>query len=130
LTISTGAVQWFDISGYPAGLVRGSDGNPWFTEYTDRIGTIANNTVSEFGTQGAQPYPPILGSDGNVWCGDGGDGSVLTKRYVGNVTPQGVVNEYLTAGLPNGLIQAGSWIYFGENAAFIGRAFSLGDIVK
>ena len=127
---TNGAVNWFNISGYPAGLVFGSDGNPWYTEYTPKIGTISGGQVIEYSTQGAQPYPPILGSDGNVYYGDGGDGSILTKRYVGNVTPSGAVAEWQTNGLPNGLIQFGDWIYFGENAPLLGRVFVGGSIVR
>lgn len=124
LVPSTGAVSWFDISGLPAGLARGADGRPWFTEYTPKIGTInAAGQVVEFSTQGAQPYPPILGADGNIWFGDGGDGSILTSRYVGTVTPDGAVSEWPTNGLPEGLMQFDGWIYFGENTTIFGRVF-------
>lgn len=130
LNPSTGQTRFFTISGYPAGLVRGADGNPWFTEFTPKLGTIANDQVVEYPTQGAQPYPPIPGSDGNIWFGDGGDGSVLTNRYIGNVTPGGVVGEWQTNGLPNGLMEFGGWIYFGENATRFGRAFAGGAMVR
>ena len=127
---SSGNVTWFNLSGLPAGLVFGSDGNPWFTEFGPQVGTIRNGQVLEFATQGAQPYPPILGSDGNVYYGDGGDGSVLTNRYIGNVTPDGVVTEWQTNGLPNSLMEFDGWIYFGENAPRFGRVFVGSSVVR
>ena len=79
--------------------------------------------VSEYTTFGMGPWSPILGSDGNVWFPDGGDGSILTQRYIGRVTPGGSVSEFLTNGLPNSLLNSpdgGSLIYFGENAPLLG----------
>ncbi len=69
------------------------------------------------------PYAPILGSDGNVWFPDGGDGSILTKRYIGRVTPGGTVSEFLTNALPNSLLNSpggGSLIYFCQNTTLFG----------
>ena len=111
----------YPISGLPSGLVFGSDGNPWFTEFTNRVGTIVNGEVREFPTSGAQAYPPILGADGNVWFSDSGDGSILTQTKIGYVTPSGTVSESDTVGIPNGLLSDGTWIYFGENALRFGR---------
>lgn len=122
-------LQMYSIAGLPAGLVFGSDGNPWFTEFTNSIGTIANGEVHEFSTSGSQPYPPVVGMDGNLWFSDSGDGSALTPKKIGRVTPSGAVSEWNTTGIPNGLLAEGSWIYFGENGPKLGRVFVSADIV-
>jgi streptogramin lyase len=116
----------YDTSGLPMGLCLGADGNVWFTQMADAIGSVTPaGAVSEYATFGMGPWSPILGSDGNVWFPDGGDGSILTKRYIGRVTPGGSVSEFLTSGLPNSLLNSpdGSLIYFGENAPFLGSVF-------
>jgi streptogramin lyase len=125
-------LQMYNISGLPAGVVFGIDENPWFTEFTNRLGTIKASGVVEYPTQGAQPYPPILASDGNVWFSDSGDGSIITPDYIGRVTPAGDVAEFRTTGIPSGLLSAtdASWLYFGENAPKLGRVFVGADVVK
>jgi streptogramin lyase len=114
----------YETSGVPIGLCVGGDGNVWFTQLADAIGSVTPaGAVSEYATFGMGPWSPILGSDGNVWFPDGGDGSILTQRYIGRVTPDGIVSEFVTSGLPNTLLNSpggGSLIYFGENAPFLG----------
>lgn len=113
----------YDTSGLPMGFCLGGDGNVWFTQMADAIGSVTPaGVVSEYTTFGMGPWSPILGSDGNVWFPDGGDGSFLTQRYIGRVTPGGSVSEFLTSGLPSSLLNSpdGSLIYFGENATFLG----------
>ena len=54
----------------PRGIVRGPDGNVWFTEI-DRIGRITPaGAITEFtwgGSPVLQPYLMTLGPDGNLW---------------------------------------------------------------
>jgi streptogramin lyase len=122
-TLDGTLVGMYDTSGLPMGLCVGGDGNIWLTQLADAIGCVTPaGVVSEYATFGMGPWSPILGSDGNVWFPDGGDGSILTQRYIGRVTPGGAVSEFLTSGLPNTLLNSpdGSLIYFGENAAFLG----------
>lgn len=117
-------IGMYETSGLPMGLCLGGDGNIWFTQLADAIGSVSSaGVVSEYATFGMGPWSPILGSDGNVWFPDGGDGSVLTQRYIGRVTPDGIVSEFLTSGLPNSLLNSpngGELIYFGENSPFLG----------
>jgi streptogramin lyase len=117
-------VGMYETSGVPIGLCLGGDGNVWFTQLADAIGSVTPaGVVSEYATFGMGPWSPILGSDGNVWFPDGGDGTILTQRYIGRVTPNGTVSEFRTSGLPNSLLNSpggGSLIYFGENAPFFG----------
>lgn len=114
-------IGMYETSGMPMGFCLGGDGNVWFTQMADAIGSVTPaGVVNEYATFGMGPWSPILGSDGNVWFPDGGDGSILTQRYIGRVTPDGTVSEFLTSGLPNSLLNSpdGSLIYFGENAPF------------
>lgn len=114
----------YDTSGLPMGLCVGGDGNVYFTQLADAIGCATPaGVVSEYATFGVGPYAPILGPDGNVWFPDGGDGSVLTNRYICRVTPNGTVSEFQTNALPNSLLNAPDdipVIYFGENTSRFG----------
>ena len=101
---------------HPHSIVTGSDGNLWFTEYTNNeIGKITTGgTITEYGTPTANsgPHDIAEGPDGDIWFTE------VTSNKIGKITTSGVVTEYSipTAGSsPYGITAgAGNTLWFAE----------------
>ncbi len=116
-------------SAVPEGIIAGSDGRMWFTEYgTSKIGAVTTSgTFQEFGT--------LFGSDGPELLTNRGDGSAWYAAAVGNhIGYQGMTNGIAgetsspTAGsAPYGIAGAAdNNLYFTEqNAGKIARISNL-----
>ncbi len=75
----------------PRGIVRGPDGNLWFTDYrTSRIGKITTSgAVTEYRVpEGSEPDGITSGPDGNLWFTD------LRTSKIGKITTSGAITEY------------------------------------
>lgn len=85
-TATPATAQTYLVNGHPGAIVRGADGNLWFTD--GNIGRITPaGTVAEFATSSA-PTNLIDGPDGNVWFTE------TASNMIGTVTAAGVVREY------------------------------------
>jgi virginiamycin B lyase len=74
------------------GLAAGSDGNVWFSVYDGAIiGRITpTGAVQKYSLPAGsklQFYPPVLGSDGDLWFID-------STGHYGKISPQGIITEY------------------------------------
>ena len=101
---SAGAFTLFplpDEGVYPDGIIVGSDGNLWFTEfYGNAVGRITpQGTITEFFVPSrphrnpgdlpqSQPHALALGADGNIWFPDMG-GNMIAR-----ITPSGRLTEF------------------------------------
>ncbi len=119
----------------PDNIVRGPDGNLWFTELTgNKIGRITpGGTITEFvltncGTNGCGPKDITVGPDGNLWFTEANGGKI------GKITPSGEITEYnVSGGNNNFLVQITSGpdgnLWFTEfNFNRIGRITPSGTI--
>ena len=92
---STGSLREFPVptpNSRPVAIVRGSDGNFWFTEEQgNKIGRITpQGVLTEFliPTSNSIPGGLTRGSDGNLWFYENkGD-------KIGHITPQGQITEF------------------------------------
>lgn len=104
---------------HPANIIRGSDGNLWFTEHDGgRIGRITSNgKINEFITHidNDDTWDITAGPDANLWF------TSHSENLVGRITPNGTVTEFslpvsgvgpygITAGPDNKI-----WFSDGEN---------------
>jgi virginiamycin B lyase len=100
------AVQSFPISAQASEIVKGADGNLWFTEFgnPDRIGRISpSGALTEFplGTS-ADIHGLAAGGDGNIWF------IGFHSAQVGRITPAGTITEFpLPAGTQPSAIATG-----------------------
>jgi virginiamycin B lyase len=73
----------------PQAIVRGADGNLWFTE--SRAGKIARmspgGAIVEFTDPGAEPFGIAAAPDGTLWYGD-------MRGRIANITPAGRITEF------------------------------------
>ncbi len=80
------------ISGRPALLATGADGNVWFTETAaNKIGRISpSGVVNEFNvpTPASEPFGIAAGPDGNVWFTE------YAGQKIGRVLPDGTITEH------------------------------------
>jgi virginiamycin B lyase len=88
--------QGITPSSQPARIIRGPDGNMWFSEQAaNTIGRITpGGVVTEFSTgisEGAGPVGLTVGPDGNIWFAEYGGSA---GRRIGRITPAGVVTEF------------------------------------
>jgi len=134
------------ITGHPAYIAAGPDGNVWFTESlvlgsntASRIGRITpNGTVTEFesGAHGGGPAALegiAAGPDGNLWF----TGAV--GQEIGRISPTGTVTEFasgvhcapfgITAGADGNLWFTEAWLV-GPSAGKIGRITSGGAVTE
>jgi streptogramin lyase len=76
----------------PTGIIRGPDGNLWFTEYMgNRIGRITpTGRVTEFPlpTANSAPLGITNGPDGNLWFTE------TDAKQIGRITVAGTITEY------------------------------------
>jgi virginiamycin B lyase len=94
-----------DLNSYASELIVGPDHNIWFAdEGSGAVGTvnIATGKVSDYLVRdGSGVCGLTVGPDGNIWFAEQDfGGGTNPGRYIGNITPQGVVlGQYL---LPSG----------------------------
>jgi hypothetical protein len=96
LGATTEFTQGITPSSQPARIVRGPDGNMWFSEQVENtIGRITPaGVVTEFSegiSEGAGPVGLTVGPDGNIWFAEYGGSA---GRRIGRITPEGVVTEF------------------------------------
>jgi virginiamycin B lyase len=90
ISLTTGTV--------PDQIVRGPDGNLWFTENgTNKIGRLSPNSFSVTGefptlTPNSAPTGITVGQDGALWFTEPGNGTSIDK--IGRITTGGTVTEY------------------------------------
>jgi streptogramin lyase len=93
---------WINVRNELDGLARGSAGNMWFTDITDKgkefVGrTTPTGKMSEFALPpGSGPAGIALGSDGAMWFVERGTGTV------GRVNEAGVISQYSIPGTVHG----------------------------
>jgi len=96
------------LAGYPYsgvwGMVKGPDGNMWFTEtYANAIGRITPaGAVTEFSagiSSSAHPESITAGPDGNLWFTE------QNGYRIGRITTAGVVTEFGTGITPNAILR-------------------------
>ena len=77
-------------SSYPTAIIKGPDGNLWFTE-VGKIGKITTDgAITEYAIPTANTGTPGItaGPDGNVWFIES------PGNKIGKITPNGVITEY------------------------------------
>ncbi len=85
------------IGSQPQDLVKGPDGNVWFTENAGKIGRVTTSgTFAEFvvpdaqNTFGANPWGITAGPDGNLWFTD----QEFLNESIDKITVGGIVTRY------------------------------------
>jgi streptogramin lyase len=75
--------------GSPADIIRGPDGNLWFTEFENhKVARMTpGGSVTEFRT-GGSPSSITVGGDGNLWFLEG------EQQLIGRMTPTGKLKEF------------------------------------
>lgn len=85
------------LTGQPDGIVSGSDGKLWFSEFDGKIGTIKTDGTGfvEFTIPSANASTHVItaGPDGNLWFTEDRAGRI------GRITTAGTITEF--CGLPN-----------------------------
>lgn len=87
------AAQWTIPGGntYPTGIVKGADGNLWFTEFTNYIEKVTTSgvfTLYSIPSGASNPESVALGGDGNVWFTE------AAHSKIGRITTGGSVTEF------------------------------------
>ena len=116
-------------------IVRGPDGNLWFTELGGGLGRVTPaGVVTEFPTglpSGESPAGLAVGPDGNLWFADPGTGT--SSGLIGRMTPTGVTTLF-TAGISSFTyaIAAGADgnMWFTEYGHEIGRITPAGVVTE
>ncbi len=115
----------------PLGIVSGSDGNLWFTEFSaSKIGRITTaGVVTEFPTSGANPQLIAAGPDGNLWFPE------ATANKIGRITTAGVATDFPVLTANSGLVGIGTGpdgnLWFTESGANkIGRITTAGVVTE
>ncbi|MFI5005234.1 MAG: hypothetical protein ACHQE6_09500 [Solirubrobacterales bacterium] len=104
LAAPVGAIAEFStgLSGAPASIVSGPDGNLWFSQEgaARGVGSITpSGAITELSAglnMGSRPRAIAAGPEGNLWFTDEG-----TTPAIGRITPGGAVTEF-SAGLNTG----------------------------
>lgn len=113
---------------HPFGMIRGADGNIWFTEhFVGKIGKITpDGSISEFPLANVASYPAELtvGSDNNVWFTE------AQGSNIGKITSNGTITEYPIGNFSAGIaVGSNTNVWFAEiNTNKLGNISEIGSI--